>query len=68
MENLLGSFNELRADAGLGLAYSFNSWGPLETVKPITIRFDMPLFLNKPPATDEDFLQFRWILGVNRAF
>jgi aminopeptidase N len=68
MENLFDSFNELRADAGFGLAYSFDSWGPLETVKPITIRFDMPLFLNKPPATNEDFLQFRWILGVNRAF
>jgi aminopeptidase N len=68
MRDLLGSFNELRADAGIGLTYSFDSWGPLETVKPIIIRFDMPLFLNKPPATDEDFLQFRWILGVNRAF
>jgi len=49
------------------LAYTFDNWGPLDMVKPITIRFDIPLFLNRPPATD-DFLQFRWILGINRAF
>jgi len=40
----------------------------LAMVKPITIRLDIPLFLNKPPATNDDFLQFRWILGINRAF
>jgi len=68
MEDLLSSFNELRADAGFGLAYSFNNWGALDMVKPLTIRLDMPLFLNKPPATNDNFFQFRWVFGVNRAF
>ena len=66
--NLKDAFYDVRADAGFGLAYSFNRWGPLAMVKPITIRLDMPIFLNKPPATNDDYLQFRWILGINRAF
>ena len=66
--NLKDAFYDARVDAGIGLAYTFKNWGPLEMVKPLTIRLDMPLFLNRPPATDNDFLQFRWILGINRAF
>ena len=65
--NLKDAFYDARVDAGFGLAYTFDNWGPLDMIKPITIRFDIPLFLNRPPATD-DFLQFRWILGINRAF
>ena len=58
---------EVRADAGVGAALTIKSWGPLQTVNPFTIRFDMPLVLNRPPA-GEDFFQFRWVVGVNRAF
>jgi len=65
--NLRDAFYDARVDAGFGLAYTFDNWGPLDMVKPITIRFDIPIFLNRPPATD-DFLQFRWVLGINRAF
>lgn len=66
--NLKDAFYDARIDAGIGLAYTFNNWGALEMVKPLTIRLDMPLFLNRPPATDDDFLQFRWVFGINRAF
>ena len=66
--NLKDAFYDARVDAGFGLAYTFDNWGPLDMVKPITIRFDIPLFLNRPPAKNDDFLQFRWILGINRAF
>ncbi|HVA97496.1 MAG TPA: hypothetical protein VNG53_01265, partial [Bacteroidia bacterium] len=62
------SFANFRADAGIGTALTIQRWGPLQTVHPLTIRFDMPLFLNHPPATDQGFFQFRWIIGVNRAF
>lgn len=57
----------VRADAGVGTALTIKKWGPLQLVNPLTIRFDMPLFLNRAPATEE-FLQFRWVLGISRAF
>ncbi len=59
---------DLRADAGLGVALTIKKFGALQTVNPLTIRFDMPLFLNKIPATDKDFFQYRFVIGVNRAF
>lgn len=65
-ENL--SFAALRADAGVGAALTIQHWGPLQMVKPLTIRFDVPLFLNKIPAVELDHVAFRWILGISRSF
>ncbi|MBL4578560.1 MAG: hypothetical protein JKX74_08810, partial [Flavobacteriales bacterium] len=62
------AFADLRADAGLGFALTIKKWGVIEEVEPLVIRFDMPFFLNRTPSTDPDFVQFRWILGINRAF
>lgn len=59
---MLGAF---RANAGLGTAITIK-FSPLD-IRPLVIRFDMPLWLNTPPA-DEDFFQFRYVIGVNRAF
>jgi aminopeptidase N len=59
---------DFRADAGLGCALTIKRFPPLQTVKPLTIRFDMPLFLNRTPFVSPDYLQFRWIVGVSRAF
>ncbi len=59
--------SDVRADAGLGTTFTIKRWGPLDLVKPLTIRFDMPFFLNRPPAVEEYF-QFRWVLGISRAF
>ena len=64
--NLTTAFSDVRIDAGIGFTYTFRDFGPLEKVKPLVIRFDMPLFLNRPPAVDEDFLQMRWLIGINR--
>ena len=61
-------FGNLRADAGLGTVLTIQRWGPLQTVKPLTVRFDVPFFLNRIPATDRDHIMFRWVLGINRAF
>ncbi len=58
----------LRADAGLGMAITIKKFGPLEKVNPFTLRFDMPLFLNRPPFQEKDYLRFRWLLAVSRAF
>ena len=67
-ENYKESFSEVRADAGIGFTYKLDNFGPLETTRPLVFRFDMPLFLNKAPASDKDFVQMRWIIGIDRAF
>ena len=66
-ENYKELFSDIRADAGIGFTYTLRNFGPLEAVKPLVIRFDMPLFLNRPPASDEDFYQMRWLIGINKA-
>jgi len=66
-ENYKDLFSDIRADAGIGFTYTLRNFGPLEAVKPLVIRLDMPLFLNRPPASDEDFYQMRWLIGINKA-
>lgn len=60
--------SDLRVDAGVGTTLTIKRFGVLQTVDPFTIRFDMPLFLNKIPATDEGYLQYRFVIGISRAF
>jgi aminopeptidase N len=67
-DNYKTAFADYRADAGIGFTYTFRNFGPLENIKPLVIRFDMPLFLNRAPASDDDFIQMRWLIGINRAF
>ncbi|MFN6945013.1 MAG: M1 family aminopeptidase [Cytophagaceae bacterium] len=59
------AFGKVRMDAGIGTAMNIK-FSPL-TINPLVIRFDMPLFLNTPPPT-ENFLQLRYVIGVSRAF
>ena len=61
-------FADIRMDAGVGLALTIKKWWVLEDIKPLTIRFDMPLFLNRIPAVTSDYFEFRWVIGVKRAF
>jgi len=58
----------IRADAGIGAAFTVKRWGPFQMVSPFTIRFDVPLFLNATPATSPDYIQMRWVVGINRSF
>lgn len=60
--------SDLRADAGVGSALTIKKFGVLQGVNPLTIRFDMPFFLNTPPAVDDGFVQYRFVIGVSRAF
>jgi hypothetical protein len=62
------AFAAFRADAGLGVSLTIKKWGPLEKLKPLTFRFDMPLFLNRPPYLENKYFKFRWVVGINRAF
>ena len=52
------------ADAGVGFTYSIRA---LPKMKPLVLRLDLPLFLNRPPA-NEDYLEMRWLIGVNKLF
>jgi hypothetical protein len=60
--------SDVRIDAGLGIAVTIKKFGVLQTVNPLTIRFDFPLFLNKLPPTDKGYFQYRFVVGVNRTF
>lgn len=60
--------SDLMYDAGVGTTFSIVKWGPLVNVAPLTIRFDMPFFISRLPFEEKDHLQFRWMVGVSRAF
>ena len=66
-ETYKDAFSDIRIDAGIGFTYTFRNFGPLENIKPLVLRFDIPLFLNRPPAVDDNFVQMRWLVGINRA-
>jgi aminopeptidase N len=56
---------KLRTSSGLGSMMTIK-FGHLN-VKPLAIRFDMPLLLNAPPA-GQDYFQWRFVIGLNRSF
>ncbi|MFB6258079.1 MAG: M1 family metallopeptidase [Flavobacteriales bacterium] len=58
----------VRMDAGIGTSVTLEQLGPVEDIEPVTFRFDMPIFLNRTPAKDPAFIQFRWLFGISRAF
>lgn len=60
--------SDILFDAGIGTTFNIVRWGPLYNVKPLTIRFDMPLFINRLPFAEENYFQFRWMVGISRAF
>jgi hypothetical protein len=66
-ENIL-KMSDVRVDAGLGIAVTIKKFGVLQTVNPLTLRFDFPLFLNKIPPTEKSYVHYRFVVGVNRAF
>jgi aminopeptidase N len=57
-----------RADAGVGAAFTIKKWGPLVDLKPLTIRFDMPLVLSALPASESEYVAFRYVLSIGRSF
>lgn len=62
------AFSGVRIDGGIGSTFSITNWGIFETVQPLTLRIDFPLLLNRPPFEEQDYLKFRWVVGINRAF
>ena len=62
------ALSNIMIDAGIGTTLTIQKWGRLQTVKPLTIRADFPLFINRLPYTESNYFQFRWMIGVSRAF
>ncbi len=61
-------FSEVRADAGLGTTLTIKKWGILDKPSPLILRFDMPFFLSRPPNEAPEYLKFRWVVGLSKAF
>ncbi len=61
-------WSDFRIDAGVGTAFTIKNWGPFDKAKPLTIRFDVPLFLNRAPYGNPEYATFRYVIGINRAF
>lgn len=61
-------FAEPRVSSGLGGAIKFKKFYHMQTVKPVTIRVDFPILLNRTPNVAPENFAYRWIIGVNRAF
>lgn len=60
--------SHIRADAGAGVALTIKKWGFLQDIKPLTFRFDVPFAISSMPYGDQQYVKFRWVLGINRAF
>jgi aminopeptidase N len=61
-------WSDIRVDAGVGFALTIKKWGWFDKAKPLTLRFDMPIFLNRPPAANPEYVAFRYQVGINRTF
>lgn len=61
-------WSNVRADAGLGIAMTIKKWGRMEKAKPLTLRFDVPALLNRPPSANPQYFKFRYVVSINRAF
>ena len=61
-------WSNVHVDAGVGFAFTIKNWGVFDKAKPLTIRLDLPIFLNRPPYSNDQYATFRYVVGVNRAF
>lgn len=60
-------WSNIRGDVGLGTAVTIKKWFKFTKAKPLTIRFDVPALLNRPPAAEPEYFKFRYVVGINRA-
>jgi hypothetical protein len=59
-------WDKLRADFGIGTAFNLYRTRNKQT-QPLIIRADFPFLLTTAPFIQDNF-QFRWMVGVGRAF
>jgi aminopeptidase N len=68
-------YSGLLADAGVGTLWTIKNWQKLSPRKkpwfraaaPLQIRADFPVFVNAV-SNGDDYLKFRWVLGINKLF
>ncbi len=66
---ILGKGNKnsgLRADAGIGTSITLGI-RKFNKLQPLVLRFDIPFFMNRV-ETGANFIAFRYVVGINRAF
>ena len=68
LESPSTQWSTLHVDAGVGFAFTIKNWGVFDKAKPLTIRLDLPIFLNRPPYSNDQYATFRYVVGINRAF
>jgi hypothetical protein len=61
-------FSQVRFDAGAGVALTLKKFWFLQNIKPLTVRFDMPFFVSHAPNVSGKNVEWRWMIGINRAF
>jgi len=59
---------DVMVDAGVGATFNIVRWGQLSGLKPLSIRIDCPFFINRLPYEENDYVQLRWMIGINKAF
>ena len=62
------AISQPRMDAGAGIAMTIKKFGPFETVRPFTLRFDVPFYISNAPSNESQNVKFRWVIGINRSF
>jgi hypothetical protein len=55
-------------DAGVGMAVTLKKFGALEKIKPLTLRFDLPLWVSNTGALSYRFLNNKVVFGLYRSF
>jgi aminopeptidase N len=55
----------LRVDAGAGTLITFSS-RKFNVIKPLRLRVDFPVFINRLPFDETDYFAFRYIVGVGK--
>jgi len=61
-------WSDVHVDAGLGFAATIKKFGPFDQARPLTVRIDFPIFLNRPGYNNPEYAAFRYVIGIERAF
>ncbi len=61
-------WSDIRFDGGVGFAFTIKKWPVIDKARPLTIRIDIPVFINRPPYANSQYTTFRYVVGVSRTF
>lgn len=62
------ALSNIIADAGVGTTVTIQKWWKFQTLKPLTVRVDFPLLINRLPYVESNYFGFRCVVGISRAF